>query len=124
MCTVLRLNVDPALIIFANPCKSSAAMAFARQVGVMRTTFDNLDELDNIKAHMPETQLLLRIYASDDGALISLGDKFGAHLDTTQQLLSRAWELGLDVVGVSFHIGKGIIQLLISSELTSTPCEE
>lgn len=81
-------------------------MVFARRVGVMRTTFDNLDELDNIKAHMPEAQILLRIYASDDDALISLGDKFGAHMDTTQQLLSRAWELGLDVVGVSFHVGE------------------
>lgn len=106
MRTVLDLGVDPAKILFANPCKSPTTMVFARRVGVMRTTFDNLDELDNIKAHMPEAQILLRIYASDDDALIPLGDKFGAHMDTTQQLLSRAWELGLDVVGVSFHVGE------------------
>ncbi|KAL4861211.1 hypothetical protein BDV12DRAFT_180596 [Aspergillus spectabilis] len=104
---VLSLNVDPALIIFANPCKAPAAMVFARQVGVMRMTFDNLDELDKIKTYIPEAQLLLRIHASDDSALISLGDKFGAHLDTTKQLLSRAWDLGLNVVGISFHIGTG-----------------
>jgi ornithine decarboxylase len=108
LCLVLGLNVDPALIIIANPCKAPAAMVFARQVGVTRMTFDNLDELDKIKTHIPEAQLLLRIYANDDSALISLGDKFGAHLDTTKQLLSRAWELGLNVVGISFHIGKWI----------------
>jgi hypothetical protein len=33
------------------------AVAFAREVGVLRTTFDNIDELDAIKIHMPEAQL-------------------------------------------------------------------
>jgi ornithine decarboxylase len=105
---VLSLGVDPARILFANPCKAPAAIAFAREVGVLRTTFDNIDELDTIKAHMPEAQLLLRVYANDDSAFICLGEKFGAQLDTTEQLLSRAWELGLNVIGVSFHVGKRI----------------
>ena len=106
MRAVLNLGVDPTRILFANPCKAPAAVAFASDVGVLRTTFDNIDELDTIKAHMPEAELLLRIYANDEGALICLGEKFGAHMDTTEELLSRAWELGLNVVGVSFHVGK------------------
>ncbi|KAJ5795019.1 hypothetical protein N7457_001618 [Penicillium paradoxum] len=105
--TVLNLGVDPARILFANPCKAPAAVAFAREAGVLRTTFDNIDELDTIKTHMPEAQLLLRIYANDNGAFICLGEKFGAKLDTTEQLLSRAWELDLNVIGVSFHVGTG-----------------
>jgi hypothetical protein len=104
--TVLSLNVDPARIIFSNPCKAPAALIFARQVGVTRMTFDNLDELDKICTYIPEAQLLLRTHASDDSALIPLGDKFGAHLDTTKQLLLRAWDLGLNVAGISFHIGE------------------
>ena len=106
MRAVLSLGVDPARILFANPCKAPAAVAFAREVGVLRTTFDNIDELDAIKIHMPEAQLLLRIYANDEGAFICLGEKFGAQLDTTEELLSRAWELGLNMIGVSFHVGK------------------
>ncbi|CAG8899886.1 unnamed protein product [Penicillium egyptiacum] len=105
MRAVLSLGVDPARILFANPCKAPAAVAFAREVGILRTTFDNIDELDTIKAHMPEAQLLLRIYANDESAFICLGEKFGAQLDTTEELLSRAWELGLNVIGVSFHVG-------------------
>ncbi|KAL2839875.1 hypothetical protein BJX68DRAFT_247306 [Aspergillus pseudodeflectus] len=104
---VLDLNIDPSRIIFANPVKAPAALRFARRVGVSRMTFDNLDELDKIKACFPDAQLLLRIYASDDGALVCLGEKFGARLDTTECLLKRARELGLDVVGVSFHVGSG-----------------
>ncbi|KAJ5649345.1 uncharacterized protein N7484_003068 [Penicillium longicatenatum] len=107
MRTVLNLGVDPARILFANPCKGAASLDFARRAGVLRTTFDNIDELDMIKMHMPEAQLLLRIYANDDSALISFGDKFGAPLDTTNALLIRARELGFDVVGVSFHVGTG-----------------
>lgn len=108
--------VDPTRILFANPCKSPAALVFARQAGVTRTTFDNFDELSKIKTHMPEAQLLLRIYANDGGAIIGLGEKFGAHLDATQPLLLRAWELGLDVVGVSFHVGEYIASISSTQE--------
>ena len=55
---------------------------------------------------MPEAELLLRIYANDDSALISFGEKFGAPIDCTEILLSRARELGLRVMGVSFHVGE------------------
>lgn len=105
MRAVLRHGVDPTRIIFANPCKSPVSLLYARQVGVTRTTFDNIDEIYKIKEYTPKAQLLLRIYASDEGALISLGDKFGAPLDTVQPLLSLARDLDLNVIGVSFHVG-------------------
>ncbi|KAL8975842.1 MAG: hypothetical protein Q9177_006974, partial [Variospora cf. flavescens] len=70
-------------------------------------TFDNRDELHKIKCFCPDAQLFLRIFANDDSALIALGDKFGAPIGSTQSLLEHAWELGLNVVGVSFHIGTG-----------------
>ncbi|KAL3444144.1 ornithine decarboxylase [Aspergillus insuetus] len=104
---VLDLSIHPSCIIFANPVKAPAALRLARRVGVARMTFDNLDELDKISSNFPEAQLILRIYASDEDALVKLGEKFGARLDTTESLLKRAWELGLSVVGVSFHVGSG-----------------
>ena len=106
MRSVIRLGVDPSNILFANPCKTPAALSFAHELGVTRTVFDNIDELDKIKTYMPDAELLLRIYANDDSALICFGDKFGAHLDTTPQLLARVRELGLRMIGVSFHVGE------------------
>lgn len=103
---VLSLGVDPSRIVYANPCKASSALRFANHVGVVKTTFDNLDELDSIKAFLPHAQLFLRIHANDDAALLQLGEKFGAPSEATPLLLKRAWELGLEVVGVSFHVGK------------------
>lgn len=106
MQTVLDLGVDANRILFANPCKSQSSLVFARKAGILRTTFDNRDELDTIKTCMPDAQLLLRIYANDDTALITLGEKYGAHMDTVQALLSRVKALELNLIGVSFHVGR------------------
>ena len=103
---VLSLGVHPSRIVFANPCKTPSALAFANQRHIVRTTFDNMDELDKIKRYYPDASLFLRIFADDPTALISLGEKFGAPLDSTYALLLRARDLGLKVIGVSFHIGQ------------------
>lgn len=103
--SVLSLGVDPSRIVFANPCKTASSLVFARRVGVMHTTFDNLDELDTIKAYHPDAELVLRIFASDSDALIDFGEKFGASIESTPLLLRRARELNLTVTGVSFHVG-------------------
>lgn len=105
---VCDLGIDPSRIIFAHPCHAVSALQFAAKHGVMRTTFDNIDELDKIKKHSPNMKLLLRIYAEDSTALACLGNKFGAPLDTTWALLQRAKELELEVEGISFHIGKPV----------------
>ncbi|KAJ8067949.1 hypothetical protein OCU04_003531 [Sclerotinia nivalis] len=107
MHTVLSLGAHPSSITFANPCKAPEALAFAYKVGIRKTTFDNLDELDNIKKYMPNAQLLLRIFANDSSAIVSLGEKYGAPLESCRALLVRARELGMDVVGTTFHIGSG-----------------
>ncbi|KAH6842175.1 pyridoxal-dependent decarboxylase [Chaetomium sp. MPI-CAGE-AT-0009] len=102
---VLGQGVDPSRIIFSHPCKAVSALQMASSRGVMLATFDNSDELDKIKEVSPSMHLLLRIYAQDDTARICLGKKFGAPPLATHSLLSKARDLGLSVVGVSFHIG-------------------
>ncbi|KAL9580586.1 MAG: hypothetical protein Q9203_006244 [Teloschistes exilis] len=102
---VLGLDVAPDRIIYAQPCKHKAHLRFARHNGVRKMTFDGTDELHKIKEIYPEAQLLLRIVTDDSGSVCPLSAKYGASLDATQSLLETAWDLGLDVVGVSFHVG-------------------
>ncbi|THC96590.1 hypothetical protein EYZ11_003930 [Aspergillus tanneri] len=104
---ILSLGIDPSRIIFAHPCKAASALHFASKRGVRWTTFDNIDELEKIREHGAQMELLLRIFAQDDGAKVCLGDKFGAAWDDTWSLLERARQLDLKIVGVSFHIGSG-----------------
>lgn len=70
-------------------------------------TFDNADELYKTKALFPDADLFLRILTDDSTSSCRLSLKFGASLDGTQELLSLAKALDLNVVGVSFHIGSG-----------------
>lgn len=50
---------------------------------------------------------MLRIATDDSKAVCRLSVKFGAPLKACRGLLERAKELGLDVIGVSFHVGSG-----------------
>ncbi|OJD36399.1 ornithine decarboxylase [Diplodia corticola] len=105
--TILAMGIDPSRIIFAHTCKVMSAIKFAGDVGVQQMTFDNEDELYKIKRAYPEAQLYLRIVAYDPSALSQLSIKFGARMEATEKLLRLAKELGLEVVGVSFHVGSG-----------------
>ncbi|KAI0888249.1 pyridoxal-dependent decarboxylase [Annulohypoxylon maeteangense] len=105
--TMLSWGVEPSRIIFANPCKSPSSVRFARSVGVYRTTCDNIDELEKIHFIMPEAMIVLRLFASDPEAMTDLSDKFGATKDVALDLLKRARQLGMNVEGVSFHVGSG-----------------
>ena len=70
-------------------------------------TFDNADELYKIKKLFPGAELFLRISTDDSTSLCRLSLKFGAAMDSTNDLLALAKELELNVVGVSFHVGSG-----------------
>ncbi|KAF9345093.1 hypothetical protein BGX26_003526 [Mortierella sp. AD094] len=105
--SVLDLGVDPSRIIYANPCKQNSFVKYAYNNKVRMMTFDNAEELHKIKRFHPEAQLVLRILTDDSKSLCKLGLKFGAPLDTTASLLATAQELGLDVIGISFHVGSG-----------------
>jgi ornithine decarboxylase len=62
--------------------------------------------LETIQIFLPTARLVLRIYACGNYALIKLGEKFGVSVECSFVLLQRAQELGLEVCGVSFHVGK------------------
>lgn len=104
---VLNMGVDPSRIIYAQPCKTNSYVRYVAAHGVRQMTFDNADELHKIAKLYPGAELFLRILTDDSSSLCRLSLKFGAALDTTDSLLALARELGLDVVGVSFHVGSG-----------------
>lgn len=104
---VLDMGVDAERIIYAQPCKTNSYVRYVAAKGVKQMTFDNADELRKIAKLYPEAELFLRILTDDSSSLCRLSLKFGASLDDTDNLLGLARELGLNVVGVSFHVGSG-----------------
>ena len=102
------IGVPSDSVIYVNPCKLASHLRFTRDRGVLRTTFDNEPELHKIAAQHPAAQLVLRI-ATDDSTSTgsaSLSDESGAELRDVPGLIRKALELGLELVGVSFHVGE------------------
>ncbi|OMO87328.1 Ornithine/DAP/Arg decarboxylase [Corchorus capsularis] len=109
--SVLSLGVSPDRIVFANPCKAESHIKYAATVGVNLTTFDSKEELEKIKKWHPKCALLIRVKGPDDGgARCPLGPKYGALPEEVSPLLQAAQAAGLNVKGVSFHIGSGAMQ--------------
>ena len=94
-------------IVFANPCKSRSHIVEAVCKGVTLMTFDNIAEVEKCAAISNKIQLVLRIITDDRGSRCRFSSKFGAPRNKWRPLLAAAKRLGLDVVGVSFHVGSG-----------------
>ncbi|KAF3186186.1 hypothetical protein TWF788_003646 [Orbilia oligospora] len=105
--SVLSMDISPSRIIYAHPCKTASFIRYAASEGVEHMTFDNAEELYKCQRYFPSARLLLRIATDDSKALCRLSVKYGAPLDSTASLLALAKDLGLNVVGVSFHVGSG-----------------
>ena len=67
--------------------------------------FDNEPELYKIAKHCPKASVLLRIKVGNIGSMVELSLKFGAEPDQGVFLLKKAKQLGLNPLGVSFHVG-------------------
>nr|XP_033500547.1 ornithine decarboxylase-like [Epinephelus lanceolatus] len=103
----LSLGVTPDKIIYAHTTKPLSHIKYACAHGVDMMTFDSEDELLKISLCHAKAKLVLRIAVDDSKSLIRLSSKFGARLVSVGKLLERARELGLEVIGVSFHVGSG-----------------
>lgn len=96
-------------IIYANTIKQKSHLQFARAHNVPLMTFDNVDELVKVAKVYPEAQLVLRIQVDDSKSRHQLGAKFGAPLATLPAIFEAAKQLQLNVMGVSFHVGVGVL---------------
>ncbi|XP_042361156.1 ornithine decarboxylase-like [Plectropomus leopardus] len=104
---ILSLGVSPNKIIYAHTTKPMSHLRYACAHGVDVMTFDNEDELLKVSLCHPKAKLVLRIAVDDSKSLVRLNSKFGARLVSVGKLLERAGELGVEVIGVSFHVGSG-----------------
>jgi len=106
---IIEATNDPSRIIFANPCKMSSQIRYARANDVDLMTFDCEEELYKIKLYHPYTKLILRLAVDDSKSICRFNSKFGCKLDQIEELLIITKTLKLDVIGFSFHVGSGCL---------------
>ncbi|KID27997.1 ornithine decarboxylase [Prauserella rugosa] len=101
----LEAGADGGRLSYGNTIKKPADIARAHAAGVREYTCEADGDLDNIAAHAPGAQVSARVLVEPPDSVTPFGRKFGCVPDRATALLLRAAELGLDPVGVSFHVG-------------------
>jgi len=91
-------------IIFSNTIKDKETLRKIKRYRPL-VTFDNSDELTKIKECCDTAGLVLRLKVPDTGSQVEMSSKFGAEPGEADHLIQKACEEGLDVEGVSFHVG-------------------
>jgi len=104
---ILDLTDDPNKIIFANPCKMTSQIKYARANDVDMMTFDCEEELYKIKLYHPYANLILRLSVDDSQSLCKFNCKFGCKLENVEYLIHIIKLLKLKLCGFSFHVGSG-----------------
>jgi ornithine decarboxylase len=91
-------------IIYANTIKPVETLEALDKYKPL-VTFDNSEELKKIKKHAPNAGLVLRIRVPNTGSMVELSSKFGAAPGEAVDLIEEAFAMGLEVEGLSFHVG-------------------
>lgn len=91
-------------IIFSNTIKDCETLKKIKKYKPLMT-YDNKDELKKIKANCETAGLVLRLKVPDTGSQVEMSSKFGAEPSDAMNLIKEAFDLGLVVEGLSFHVG-------------------
>ena len=96
-------------IIYSHPAKMVSHIEFAMANDIHMTVFDGEDELYKLAAieGHEKFQLLMRLATDDKHSICRFSKKFGCDVREAPHLLEVARSLGLQVVGVHFHVGSG-----------------
>ena len=103
----LSIVNNPERIIFANPCKVSSHLIYARDNNIAMMTFDSIEELQKIYNIYPGAHIILRICVDDTNSMCKFNSKFGCPLYNIPQIFDKIKSLKMNLVGFSFHVGSG-----------------
>lgn len=102
---VAHLGVDPERCIHTHPIKRDSDIQAALKRGVRVFVADNPDEVRKFAPYAGKAELLLRVSFRSPGAVCDLSRKFGCDPEGLLALARLAHSLGVQVRGLSFHVG-------------------
>ena len=98
-------GVAPDRLFHSNPIKKDTDIINCVKHGVQWFTFDNADEIQKLRAHAPDANVLLRVAIKNSSCVVNLGAKFGVPVEDAIPLLLQARAAGVNVRGIAFHVG-------------------
>jgi ornithine decarboxylase len=102
---VLAADATPERISFGNTIKKERDIARAYALGVRLFAVDCKAEVEKIGRAAPGAKVFCRFLFGCAGAEWPLSRKFGCDPEMAVEVLDHARRLGLEPVGVSFHVG-------------------
>ena len=102
---VERMGIAADRCIHTHPIKREQDIVNATKFGVRTFVADNPDEVRKFARHTQKAELLLRVSFRSPGAVCDLSRKFGCDPEDLLALARVAAEVGIDVRGLSFHVG-------------------
>ncbi len=103
--TLLRCGVTADRMTYSNPVKESQAINRAAELGIQNFAFQSEAELNKIAAQAPGSSVYFRMDVSGAKGSIDFSAKFGADYHDSVILYLKAVELGLQPIGITFHVG-------------------
>ena len=105
---MLENQITPDDCIHTHPIKRDSDIRYALEYGCKVFVFDNPVELDKFIPYQDKAQLLLRVSFPNPETKVDLSKKFGCTPEAALPLLRKAKSMGLNVIGLSFHVGSQV----------------
>ena len=102
---VLAAGATPERVSFGNTIKKERDVARAYALGVRLFAVDCKAEVEKVGRAAPGAKVFCRFLFGCAGAEWPLSRKFGCDPEMAVDVLEHAQRLGLEAVGVSFHVG-------------------
>jgi ornithine decarboxylase len=92
-------------IICSNPIKNPAFLKAMQDADVFAIVVDSSYEVEKVARYMPGARVYVRLAVDNTGSVLPLAGKFGVDGEQALTLVDQARELGLQPIGLSFHVG-------------------
>lgn len=101
----LRVGATGDRIICSNPIKNPTFLRRMVEENVYAMVADSVYEVEKIAQHAPGARVYFRLAVDNTGSVLPLSGKFGVSAQQALELADMARDLGLNPIGVSFHVG-------------------
>jgi ornithine decarboxylase len=111
---LLSLGVEPDRISYGNTIKKVKDLKYAYEKGIRLFVTDSELDLLNILEHAPGSRIFIRLLVEgSNSADWPLARKFGCSLEEVRRLITIAKDYGVDIYGISFHVGSQQRNILV-----------
>lgn len=102
---VRAAGVPAQSTIHSHPIKRDSDIRYALEYGCTTFVVDSIHELEKFIPYRDEAQVLVRLSFRNEAAYADLSKKFGCSPAKAIDIIQHAYDSGIRVKGLSFHVG-------------------